>query len=233
MQMWYNSLRFINMGIGPFAGDTSFFPLAERTLARALGAGGGRDRLGERRPRPRRFSDSLSLLLSSSSMSSSASSSSLESSSSSWYRRICWSFCRAAATAAARVLFVPDEVEAIPLVEVLGSGSIDCLDFPELPEVVATSDSQNIKLRNGKANKVSKKKILLPSLESDSLSDDDSSVFPSWRLRFSWDSSWNRETSRPSGCSSVNSSLSTTPFSTSIARRRIFSVRWRSSSGNP
>ena len=161
MQMWYNSLRFINMGIGPFAGDTSFFPLAERTLARALGAGGGRDRLGERRPRPRRFSDSLSLLLSSSSMSSSASSSSLESSSSSWYRRICWSFCRAAATAAARVLFVPDEVEATPLVEVLGSGSIDCLDFPELPEVVATSDSQNIKLKNGKANKVYKKKNLI------------------------------------------------------------------------
>lgn len=45
-----------------------------------------------------------------------------------------------AATTAARVLLVPlpDEVEAMPLVDVLGSA--DWLDLAELPDVVATSD---------------------------------------------------------------------------------------------
>ena len=46
--------------------------------------------------------------------------------------------------AAARVRFVPrpDDVEATPLVDVLGSGSVDRLDLPELPDVVATSIRQ-------------------------------------------------------------------------------------------
>ena len=45
------------------------------------------------------------------------------------------------AITAARVLLapLPEDVDATPLVDVLGSGSVDWLDFPELPEVVAIS----------------------------------------------------------------------------------------------
>jgi hypothetical protein len=78
------------------------------------------------------------------------------------------------ATAVARVLLVPlpDEDEATPLVEVLGS--TDWLDFAELPEVVATSDSFTRKVLIQLTDKL-KNHSFLPSLETNSLSDNESS----------------------------------------------------------